>query len=117
MHRRARRSAQPLDLNAFSMPYLSKIVLHCPNGEPSGLDALVEAFLKDGVIFVGVVGKDASRIEDIIDEIVVGDGSDESRFTKITTSFHEHETVEDVLEFARSWKEDHLGQAVQLVRL
>jgi hypothetical protein len=96
------------------MPFQSKVVLHCAAGEPKGLDALVETFLKDGVKFVGVVGKDASRIEDIIDEIVVGDGSDDSRF--ILTSSHESETLEEALEFARMLTGEYAGE-VQLVEV
>ncbi len=96
------------------MPYLPKIVLHCPNGEPSGLDALVETFLKDGVIFVGVVGKDASRIEDIIDEVVVGDGSDDS--STLLTSSHEDETLEQALHFAQMLTGEFAGE-VQVVEV
>jgi hypothetical protein len=96
------------------MPHLSKIVLHCPNGEPPGLDALVETFLKDGVIFVGVVGKDASRIEDIIDEIVVGDGSDDTR--TLLTSSHERQTLEQALNFAQMLTGEFAGD-VQVVEV
>ena len=54
-------------------------------------------------------------MDDLIDEIVVGDGSDKSRF--VVTSFHENETIEEeVLEFARNWKEDQFGQTVELVK-
>jgi hypothetical protein len=70
----------------LKMPYLRKVVLHCPKGYRMELDALVEQFIVDGVAFVGVVGEDCSRVEDIIDELVVGDGSDQSRF--ILTSAH-----------------------------
>ena len=96
------------------MAFQSKVVLHCVAGEPKGLDALIETFLKDGVRFVGVVGKGASRIEDIIDEIVVGDGTDDSRF--ILTSSHEGETVEEALEFARMLTGEYAGE-VQLVEV
>jgi hypothetical protein len=96
------------------MPYLPKIVLHCLNGEPPGLDALVEAFLSDRVIFVGVVGKDASRIEDIIDEFVVGDGSDDTR--TLLTSNHERETLDQAIEFARSLTGEFAGD-VQVVEV
>jgi hypothetical protein len=44
------------------------------------------------------------KIDDVIDEIVVGDGSDPARY--ITTSFHEDATVAEVLDFARMWERD-----------
>lgn len=75
-----------------------KIVLPCPCGQVAGLDGLIEQFLADGVQFVGVVGEDCARVEDIIDEIVVGDGSNPTRF--ILTSSHPGESVADVIQFA-----------------
>ena len=57
------------------MEYATKIVLHCPNGLHEGLEPLVQAFMRSGVTFVAVAGKDVSLIEDIIDETCAGDGS------------------------------------------
>jgi NADPH-dependent glutamate synthase beta subunit-like oxidoreductase len=74
----------------------------------------VESFLQDGVKFVGVVGVDASLVEDIIDEIVVGDGADPNRF--ILTSGHENESVEEALDFARNLTGEYAGE-VQLVEV
>jgi hypothetical protein len=96
------------------MAYLQKVVLHCPSGYKRELDDLVERFIADGVKFVGVVGEDCSRVEDIIDELVVGNGSDEQRF--ILTAFHEGETVAEALEFAKSLTGEYAGE-VQLVEL
>lgn len=78
------------------------------------LDSMVEQFLADGVAFVGVVGEDCSRVEDIIDELVVGDGTDHKRY--ILTSSHAGETIGDALEFALSLSNEYAGE-VQLVEL
>ncbi len=96
------------------MAFSKKIVLHCPGGYRMELDELVEQFLADGVRFVGVVGTDCGLVEDIVDELVVGDGSDPARF--ILTSSHPGESVEDVLEFARQITEGGEG-AAQIVTL
>jgi hypothetical protein len=96
------------------MPYPRKIVLHCSSGYRMELDALVERFIADGVAFVGVVGADCSRVEDIIDELVVGDGSIEPR--TLLTSAHPGESVEEALEFARSLSAAY-GEEVELVEL
>jgi hypothetical protein len=80
------------------MSYAPKIVLNCRAGYRLELDALVEQFLADEVRFVAIAGSDCSRVEDIFDELVVGDGSDESRF--ILTSSHPGESLEEVVEFA-----------------
>ena len=95
------------------MPFAPKIVLHCLSGYRMELDALVEQFLADGVEFVGVVGTDCALVEDIIDELVVGDGSDESRF--ILTSAHPGESVEEVVAFARLISSAHDGEAQVVV--
>lgn len=75
---------------------------------------MVEKFIADGVAFVGVVGQDCARVEDIIDELVVGDGTVGGRF--ILTSAHPGETIEDALEFARALSAEYAGE-VQLVEL
>jgi len=94
------------------MGYSKKIVLNCPRGYQKELDCLVEDFISDGVIFVGVVGEDCSRIEDIIDELVVGDGMHEER--SILTSSHAGESVEEALEFANSLEFSGPTQLVDL---
>jgi len=76
---------------------------------------MVEQFLADGVSFVGVVGEDCERVEDIIDELVVADGSDAGHF--ILTSAHPGESVEAAIEFARSLSGEHGGSEVQVVEL
>ncbi len=81
------------------MPYLPKVVLHCPNGFHGGLEPLVQAFIRDGVTFVAVAGSDASLIEDIIDEVCVGDGT---RPYEMLTSSHPGESLAAVVEFAES---------------
>jgi hypothetical protein len=79
------------------MPYARKIILHTPLADPAKLDSFVEACLAGGVALIAVIGPDSDKVEDLIDEIVVGDGSDESRF--VVTSSHRDETLEEVLEF------------------
>ena len=73
------------------MNYARKIVLQLPISNPSLLEPFVEACLRDGVTLIAIVGEGASEMDDLIDELVVADGADESRF--INTSFHPNETV------------------------
>lgn len=90
------------------MPYMPKVVLNCTNGYKLELDAMVEQFLSDGVQFVAVAGVDCSVVEDIIDELVVGDGSDNSRY--LLTSSHQGGSLSEVIEFARSAITEPLGE-------
>jgi len=108
----AQLSARPLELTA--MAYAKKVVLYCPNGYETRLDSLVEDFIRDGVIFVGVVGQDCSRVEDIIDELVAGNGD---RDYDLLTSSHANESIEEAMQFARSLTLAFQGQEVQVVEL
>jgi predicted aldo/keto reductase-like oxidoreductase len=96
------------------MPYSRKIVLICPHGATPRLETLVEKFIQDGIKFVAVVGNDCSRVEDFIDEIVVGDGT---REFFLLTSSHPGETTADATDFARSLSGEYAGDEVQLVEL
>src|SRR6266404_2291278 len=58
------------------MSYAPKIVLQLPVSNPELLPAFVEACLRDGVVVIAIVGESASKMDDEIDELVVGDGSE-----------------------------------------
>jgi len=96
------------------MGYAAKIVLPLPISNPDLLAPFVEACIRDGVALIAVVGEGCADIEEQIDELVVGDGSDDSRF--LVTSSHAGETVEEVMQFAAMF--DAKGdQAIELVKL
>ena len=96
------------------MAFSPKIILQLPLSSEGLLDAFVEDCIKDGVVAIAVVGKGSSRIEDVIDELIVGDGSGTSRF--ITTTSHENEPMEEVVEFVQQCMGEE-GQLAQLVKL
>ena len=97
------------------MRYPKKVVLSDPTGSGRGLNALVEDFIKQGVMYVGVVGKDCGRIEDMIDELVVGDGSDGNRV--ILTASHPNQMVEEAVAFAKSLTGEYGGDDVHVVEI
>jgi len=94
---------------AERMPYLKKVVLVCSTGYVPAIDALVEDFMRDQVTFVGVVGQDCCKVEDIIDEIVVGDGTREPY--SMLTSSHPGKSVAEAVEFAESLTDEFAGNA------
>ena len=96
------------------MPYARKIVLQTRPGHESRLDTLVPAWMKDGVAFVGVVGPDCARVEDLIDEIVVGDGS--ADYTLLTSS-HPGESLEQAIAFAKALQLEFSGTDIQVLEL
>lgn len=96
------------------MPFARKLILQVPVSNEALLNDFVEQCLNDGVSLVAVVGPGCDRVEDILDDIVVGDGSDTTRF--LCTSSHPDEPFEDVLNMATTWEIER-GDAVEIVRL
>jgi hypothetical protein len=72
-----------------------KIVLHSVGGSRSELTALVGGWIADGVGYVGVVGKDAAAIEDEIDSLCIGNGSDP--YFILTAAHGSDETLKDAI--------------------
>jgi hypothetical protein len=96
------------------MAYAKKVVLHCTDGYRMRLDPLVEDFIRDGVIFVAVVGKGCAEVEDMIDELVLGD--DGTREYHLLTSSHPNQSIQEAIEFASSLTGEFSGP-VQIVEL
>jgi hypothetical protein len=93
--------------------YAAKIILHSPLENPGKLESFVEACFFDGVRLIAVVGDDAEHVEQLIDEIVVGHGSDECRF--INTTSHRNESLGEALNFV-SLYDAGLGTQVEQLR-
>ena len=98
----------------MNIPFRKKIVLHCPNGIPAGIDALLDQFVADGVNFVAVVGPACREIEDMVDDASIAAGSPDQNF--ILTSSHPEESVSEAIEFAERLTGEYEG-TVQLVEL
>jgi hypothetical protein len=95
------------------MSYARKIILHTPLADPAKLDSFVEDCLADGVVLIAVVGPDSNKVEGLIDELVVGDASDKSRF--VMTSPHCNESLDEVLNFVSHFDAGP-GAQIQQVR-
>ena len=99
------------------MSLAPRIVLHVPISDPALLEPFVEACLRDKVVLIAVAGDGCKDVESLIDEVIVGDGSDPGRF--IATSSHPGEPLEEVLLFVSAWPTgtSGAGAAVEQVRL
>ncbi len=89
------------------MPNPRKIVLHSLHGEQPGLAALVADWIAEGVTYVGVVGVDAERIEDLIDDLCVGDGS--APYFMLTAAHGPDESLEDAVFLAELLSDEFAG--------
>ncbi len=84
------------------MALARKIILHSPVSDEGLLEDFVEQCLRDQVSLIAVVGPHCARLEDLIDEIVIADGSDPGRF--ICTTSHPNESFRDVAKMVASWE-------------
>ncbi|WP_395120834.1 hypothetical protein ACFCQI_07595 [Rhodanobacter sp. FW102-FHT14D06] len=84
-----------------------KIVLHSLHGHRQELNAIVTQWIRDQVGYVGVVGVDASKIEDAIDDLCVGDGS--NSYFMVTASHSSDETLQDAIFFAEQFSGELAG--------
>jgi len=91
------------------MPAARKIVLHSLHGYRPELEGLVADWVREGVKYVGVVGVDAARIEDAIDDLCVGDGS--SPYFMLTASHGEGESLDDAVFLAEQLSGEFAGAA------
>jgi hypothetical protein len=96
------------------MKLAHKLILHSPVSDEGLLDSFVEQCLRDEVSLLAVVGPGCSRLEGIIDEIVVGEGDDPSRF--LCTTSHPDDPFEEVLNMAQTWEMER-NDPVQEIRL
>lgn len=87
-----------------------KYILYCPIMDESRLDAFVEQCLAEKVSLLAIFGPDSRRIEEIVDEIIVGDGSKEDRF--MCTTSHPDESFEDVLAFVQICDQEQAGDII-----
>ena len=85
-----------------------KIVLHSLHGYRPELDAIVTQWIQDQVGYVGVVGVDASKIEDVIDDLCVGDGS--NSYFMVTASHGSDETLQDAIFLAEQLSGELTGE-------
>jgi hypothetical protein len=76
-----------------------KIILRAPVSDERELAPFVEQCIRDGVVLIAIVGPGSTELEERIDWLIVGDGSDPSRYGLCTTS-HPDEDYEDVVLYA-----------------
>ncbi len=100
--------------NLGDMVLARKIILHSPVEDQDCLEAFVEQCLADGVSLLAIFGPGCEELEETIDWLVVGDGSDSSRF--LCTTSHPDEPFDQVLNMAQIWELER-GDPVEEVRL
>ncbi|WP_296596079.1 hypothetical protein [Phenylobacterium sp.] len=96
------------------MTLSARTILHAPISDETALGDFVERCLRHGVSLVAIVGPDSERLEELVNDLVVGDGSDPEGF--LCTTSHPNEPLDEVVNFARAWEAERAG-GVEEVRL
>lgn len=98
------------------MAYATAVVLILPLSNPAALPAFVETCVADRVSLVAVWGPGCRAVEDEIDELRIGNGSQaNARF--FCTTAHEDETLDETIEFAELWVSEDGRTGASVVRL
>jgi len=79
--------------------FAKKVILNSKSGYSKQHDRLLHELVEAKVMLFSAVGKDCEMWHDIMDEIFVGDGIERDFF--MVTSWHQDETLEEVIEFAK----------------
>ncbi len=96
------------------MPFARKIILQAPVSDEAKLERFVETCLRDGVSLIAIVGPGCADLEETIDWLVVGDGSDRGRF--VCTSSHPDEPLDDVVNMVKCWEFER-KESYQIVQI
>ncbi len=96
------------------MALAPKLILRSPVSDEARLADFVETCLRDEVSLLAIIGPGCSRLEDLIDEIVVGDGSDTNRF--LCTTSHPDDDLDTVMNMAKHWEMEK-NDPVQVITL
>ena len=97
--------------------FAKKVVLNSKSGYSAEHDQLLNDMIDARVLLFCSVGKDCERWHDVMDEIIVGDGTTELDFDMMTT-WHTNETLDEVIEFAKIFYIDYPdNETVQVVEV
>lgn len=95
---------------------VKKVVLHSQSGYDAKHDEVLQKLIDEKVLLFCTVGKDCELWHDIMDEIFVGYG--EERDFHMDTTWHEDETLEEVIEFAKSYEIENIdNEQVRVIQI
>lgn len=78
-----------------------KVILFSKSDYSEKFDGLLNRLIDEKILLFCAVGKDCELWHDIMDELFVGFGEERDFF--MITTWHTGETLEDVIEFAKSY--------------
>jgi hypothetical protein len=94
--------------------YANKVIVVSLSGRTPTVEKTLEKIIASGVKMIAIVGKDCRLLEDICDEICVGDGAN---VREVQTHSHPDEDLEWVKELTSLFCANEWGTEVQVVEL
>lgn len=84
-----------------------KIILHSISGYNEKHNSLLQNLIDEKILLFCTLGKDCELWHDVMDEYFVGNG--EERDFLMLTTWHDDETLEEIIEFAENVELDGLA--------
>ncbi len=81
-----------------------RVVLHSKSGYSKTNDGFLKSLIENKVLLFCAVGKDCELWHDVMDEFYIADGVDRDFF--MITSWHDDETLDEVIDFAEMFTLD-----------
>ena len=86
---------------------VKKVILHSQNGYDVKHDELLQRLISEKILLFCAIGRDCELWHDIMDEFDVMDelsvANDEGRDFFMITTWHEDESLDEVVKFAKSY--------------
>ena len=93
-----------------------KVVLYSEKGYSEEHDALLNHLIDRKILLFCAVGKDCELWHDIMDEIFVGAGEERDFF--LITTWHEDETLDEVIDFAKKYDFERIdNKKVEVIKV
>ena len=89
---------------------IRKVILCSHRGYDAKHDELLQQLIAEKVLLFCVIGQDCELWHDVMDELYVNSGA-EKDFLMITT-FHPHESLNEVIEFTKDFEFDGIDNSL-----
>lgn len=90
-----------------------RVIIHSVNGYDEKYDSLLQGLIDKKVLLFCAIGKDCELWHDVMDELYVAD--DIERDFDLLTTWHENESLQEVIEFAKDY--DEFGREIKIITL
>lgn len=92
-------TALPSALSLASKHFVCLLSWQTSDVPTDSISSVANALLSHGCVYFCCSGPDSERVHDIIDEVIVGDGSSNVAWLDVMTTWHSKETLNETMDF------------------